>query len=219
MKIVFLGDSITAGACATTIQNAYWMRLGKILGADVIGYGKSGTRIAKQTVLSEIKDFDEDFQIRAMDMDKTADLIFVFGGTNDWGHGDAKLGVVGDSNPYTFAGAVQNLIYILKKNYKAKIIFILPILRFQGETHYGEFGTQSFRPLLSEYINTEKQVLVKNGVEFLNLNELGLPAPDSNQLCELYQDGLHPTDKGHLLIAELIAEYLNNQYFKKRDNI
>lgn len=209
MKINFLGDSITAGACASRTENIYWMRLGRILDAKVNGYGKSGTRIAKQTVPSETKAFDEDFQKRATEMDKTADLIFVFGGTNDWGHGDSSLGVVGDDNPYTFAGAVQNLVKILKENFSARIVFILPIMRFQGETHHGEFGAHGYRPFFSEYVRTEKEVLKKNGVEFLDLNELGLPAPESNQPSEFYQDGLHPTDQGHQRIAEIIADYLS----------
>ena len=35
-------------------------------------------------------------------MDSDADVVVVFGGTNDFGHGDAKLGTFESRDPYTF---------------------------------------------------------------------------------------------------------------------
>ncbi len=40
-------------------------------------------------------------------MDNDADIIIVFGGTNDFGNGDAPFGEMSDRTPYTFYGAYQ----------------------------------------------------------------------------------------------------------------
>ena len=45
-KIAFLGDSITEGAGASCIESTYWNILGRNTGAQCVGYGISGTRIA-----------------------------------------------------------------------------------------------------------------------------------------------------------------------------
>lgn len=45
-KIAFLGDSITAGVGASSLEKAYWNVLSELSGAECYGYGISGTRIA-----------------------------------------------------------------------------------------------------------------------------------------------------------------------------
>lgn len=58
------------------------------------------------------------------------DDVFVFGGTNDFGHGNAEM--IGDNrnNPYTFWGGMNNLCdYLLSVYDKEKICFILPLRR------------------------------------------------------------------------------------------
>ena len=79
---------------------------------DVKGYGVSGTRIAVQK--KEINEaWNENFIERAKRMDKNADIVCVFGGTNDYGHGDAPIGNIGDDNPATFYGALNTLFRYL----------------------------------------------------------------------------------------------------------
>ena len=48
MKINFLGDSITEGACATASGMRYSSLACQMLGAEENNYGIGGTRIAKQ---------------------------------------------------------------------------------------------------------------------------------------------------------------------------
>lgn len=40
-------------------------------------------------------------------MDNDADIIIVFGGTNDFGNGDAPFGEMSDRTPYTFYGRIN----------------------------------------------------------------------------------------------------------------
>ena len=126
MIISFLGDSITEGVGATSRENRFSSVLCRKVGAIEENYGLSGTRIARQRVhYGDVP--DEDFIIRTRWMDPKADFVFVFGGTNDFGHGDAPIGQKGDDTPFTFYGAMKQLCDILLEKYgKDKVCFILP---------------------------------------------------------------------------------------------
>ena len=89
LKINFLGDSITEGYGISSIDRVYWKLLADNDGVIARGYGISGTRIARQRVPSPEPRWDLNFGMRVNDMDPDADVIVVFGGTNDYGHGDA----------------------------------------------------------------------------------------------------------------------------------
>lgn len=110
MKVIFLGDSITEGVGASSGANKYVNKVAEFCKAEVKNFGVSGTRIARQTTPSEYILFDYDFQMRVEVMSKNVDKVFVFGGTNDYGHGDAKIGSENDDTPYTFYGGLNNLM-------------------------------------------------------------------------------------------------------------
>ncbi len=79
-------------------------------GAKAVNFGVGGTRIAPQITPSAEAFCDEYFLLRAKKMDKDADLVVVFGGTNDFGHGDAPFGRIGDKDPATFCGAETRIL-------------------------------------------------------------------------------------------------------------
>lgn len=124
-KVVFLGDSITAGSGASCVENGYVSVFGKISGADVRNYGIGGTRIARQKQPSCEPTHDLDFVQRVDDMDEDADIVAVFGGTNDYGHGDAPLGTFESRDVYTFYGAMHTLCQKLINKYPKAVIFLL----------------------------------------------------------------------------------------------
>lgn len=93
-KIIFLGDSITEGAGTSAPAHIYLNVLARGAGlAEARNYGIGGTRIARQTrSLANLEYLDElDFCKRFDKMDDDADIVVVFGGTNDFAHGDAPL--------------------------------------------------------------------------------------------------------------------------------
>lgn len=205
-KIEFLGDSITEGAGAELPENMYTTVLCKMLGAKELNYGVGGTRIAAQTKPSQEPSMDQYFLQRAKKMDKKADFLFVFGGTNDFGHGDAPFGQAGDRTDFTFCGALYNLLQYLTKVYdSSKICFILPVHRYNEDSTCGDGSKQNGKPL-SAYRQAIKDFCGSFGVDCLDLCDL-FPVPKT-QGDEYTADGLHPNVKGHKAIAERLFKYL-----------
>lgn len=209
MKIIFLGDSITEGVGASCEKNKYVNKVAEICGVETENFGVSGTRIARQTVPTEVRTFDYDFQMRAEVMSKDADMVFVFGGTNDYGHGDAEIGNENDDSPYTFYGALNNLIRKLIEIYgREKVKFVLPIRRFDEEDLYGQ-GRRRLPTLnLKGYVDIIVTACNKYKIDYIDLYNGGIPKPETDKGDAFTVDGLHPNDKGHLFIAEKIKEYL-----------
>ena len=195
MKAIFLGDSITEGVGASSEANKYVNKVAEICGVEVKNFGVSGTRIARAEV-----------------MDKDADKVFVFGGTNDYGHGDAKIGNENDDSPYTFNGGLNNLMKRLIGTYgKDKICFILPIRRFLEEDLFGQGHRKEPTLNLKGYVDIIRSKCEKDGVDYIDLYNDGIPKPLTDKGDEYTADGLHPNDKGHLFIAEKIKEYLERE--------
>ena len=111
-KIAFLGDSITEGYGASCLENTYWKTLGRMTGAEVYGYGIGGTRIAVQQIPTPEPNRHKDqyFASRVDSMIPDADVIVIFGGTNDFGDGDAAMGTMSDRRADTFYGGYHLLI-------------------------------------------------------------------------------------------------------------
>ncbi len=212
MKAIFLGDSITEAVGASSVENGYVNKTAEICKIEVRNFGVGGTRIARQSTPTEWILFDYDFQMRAEVMDKVADKVFVFGGTNDYGHGDAKIGDENDDSPYTFNGGPNNLMKRLIGTYgKEKICFILPMRRFQEEDLFGEGHRKEPTLNLKGYVDIIRSKCEKAGVDYIDLYRDGLPKPLTDKGDEYTIDGLHPNDKGHLYIAERIKEYLERE--------
>lgn len=204
MKIAFLGDSITEGCGATTVDDFFVNHVGNILNAKVLNYGVGGTRLAKQEEISEVAQWDYDFLSRAQTMEKDVDLVVVFGGTNDYGHGMAKLGGIDDETSYTFFGGVKKLLEYLIDNYgKEKVIFILPLRRFSDQLPDSVNGVS-----LSVYVSIIKYVCDVYGIKVLDLFTNGIPKPITCDGDKFTVDGLHPTDFGHKYIAEIMANFI-----------
>ena len=209
LKINFLGDSITEGMLTTSPDKSFVNVVGQLLNCETRNYGIGGTRIAQQKLptVNEPR-WDEDFIGRVPSMDDDADFVFVFGGTNDYGHGDAPMGKLGDNTPYTFYGAVNYLVDELLKKYKKEtIIFILPLYRVDENNPRGD-GTKPYAgEPLSVYRKAMEEVLTMRGIEIFDIKEK-VGKAENNSLIE---DGLHPSDEGHKFIATLISEFVRQR--------
>lgn len=211
MIINFLGDSITEGACASSEQNTYVYKVGALLNAKVNNYGISGARIARQQHPSVEARFDLDYCQRASQMEKDADIVFVFGGTNDYGHGDAPIGEPSDRTPNTFYGAMHYLINELLKYYdREKIVFILPLYRLDEWNPYGDGSKQVESLPLEGYRQIMIDVCHAFGINILDVREK-MGKAENNPLLF---DGLHPNDEGYDKLAHLIVDYIKERFYE-----
>lgn len=210
MKIAFLGDSITEGAGASCEQNRYVNKVGEILGIETLNYGISGTRIAKQKEKSLDPNYDKDFIDRVDEIDSTCSFVFVFGGTNDFGHGFAPVGKVDgvDLDPYNFCGAVRCLIKKIEDKFgKGKMCFMLPLRRYGDENVCGE-GNKPAMGTLKDYVEMIKNIAIKYGIDYIDLYNDGIVKPLVYTGDDMTIDGVHPNDKGHLIVANKVCEYI-----------
>jgi len=200
-----LGDSITQGAGASDYNHCYVKTLETMYGfREVRNYGIGGTRIARRTVPYDPV-YDQDFCQRAPLMDPNTDAVLVFGGVNDFGHGDAPIGVMSDRTPYTFYGACHTLMHFLVTHNIGKPVAFVTPLRCLNEEGNPDEG----RPPLIAFRNVLLEVAFYYSLPVLDLYATSGIRPDIPEIQErLLPDGLHPSNEGHAIIARRIGEFL-----------
>ena len=212
-KVGFLGDSITYGVGTSNVQNNYVGSrfpdlFAELAGAQAFNYGVSGTRIAKQTIPLQEEPAAGHYILRVDKMEPDLDIVVVFGGTNDFGHGDAPIGNFTDRGDDTFYGALHSLIIKLVNKYpRATIVFLTPLHRREEETLINSMGLR--REPLIKYINAIREVAEYYSVPVLDLYKNSGLQPSIQVIRELYMpDGLHPSDLGAQKIASMLYSFL-----------
>ena len=206
LKINFLGDSITEGHGCSSEALRFSDRIAAEYGAVTRCYGIGGTRLARQTKPSENSRHDLDFPSRVAEMDPDADVVVVFGGTNDFGHGDAPFGEFSDRTADTFCGALHVLYTALLEKYPDKQIMVMTPLHRSSENIPNMHGK-----ILAEYVD-----MIRKAAEYYSLPLLDLWAVSGIQpavpvMKEKYMpDGLHPNDAGHVILTNKIAKFIEN---------
>ncbi len=216
-KIInFLGDSITEGVGVSDIPNN---RYDNIIAREYklaarYNYGIGGSRIAHQSKPSAKPRHDLCFCGRAYNTNKNADIMIVYGGVNDYFHGDAYIGTPDDQTPETFCGGVNFLMTFLKERFAGKPIVFMTPARSCLHGHSDELVSPDGRkkedaqPTLA-YVNIIKEAAARHGIYVLDLyHELPIN-PNNPEDSEKYTvDGLHFNDEGHKIIAKTLADFL-----------
>ena len=206
--INFLGDSITEGVGASSAETRYVDRVALLAElARANNYGISGTRIARQKNPDPANRFDLDFCMRCTEMDAAADINVVFGGTNDYGHGDAPIGTPEDRTPETFWGACHYLCRTLIETYPDAVTVICTPLHRLSETVP---AANSGLPL-DAYADIIRTVAAYYSLPVLDLWKMSGMQPAVETVQKKYMpDGLHPSDAGHNLLAERMVGFLRS---------
>ena len=209
-KVLFLGDSITEGVGVSCRDKRYTDVFENISCADVYNYGISGTRISRQKTPSAEPKFDYCFLDRVETMEADADVVVVFGGTNDFGHGDSPLGKFEDRDEYSFYGALHSLINRIVNRYpKATVVFMTPLHRTTEDFLINEIGLK--RNSLKTYVDAMIEVCGYYSVPVLDLFRVSGLQPDIEIIKKTYMpDGLHPSDKGAEIIANRLFGFLSS---------
>ena len=213
--INILGDSLTEGVGARSEDKTYPAVLGKLTGARINNYGKSGSRI---TDVEDKYNHVASFIDRMYSMDRSADLVIVFGGTNDFWYGDCPIGKRTDTSPETFYGALNTMMkYLLGAYPNADIVFLTPYQQSKDadETHgykrstYNNYGTGT----LKEYRTAMLDRCQYYGIPVLDLYaDYELNTADNREALVKYGnylcDGCHLNDAGYNLLARKIYRFI-----------
>lgn len=213
--INILGDSLTEGVGARSEDKTYPAVLAKLTGAKVNNYGKSGSRI---TDVEDKYNHVASFIDRMYSMDRSADLVIVFGGTNDFWYGDCPIGKRTDTSPETFYGALNTMMkYLLGAYPNADIVFLTPYQQSKDadETHgykrstYNNYGTGT----LKEYRTAMLDRCQYYGIPVLDLYaDYELNTADNREALVKYGnylcDGCHLNDAGYNLLARKIYRFI-----------
>ncbi|MBR3763946.1 MAG: SGNH/GDSL hydrolase family protein [Clostridia bacterium] len=206
LKIDFLGDSITEGHGCSCEAARFSDRIAAEHGAVTRNYGIGGTRLAHQNTPSENPRHDLDFPSRVAEMAPDADVVVVFGGTNDFGHGDAPFGTPADRTADTFCGALHELYTSLLEKYPAAQFVIITPLHRATECIPNMHGK-----VLKDYVEE-----IRRAAEYYSLPVLDLYAeygvqPAVPVMKDMYMpDGLHPNDAGHVILTNKIAKFIES---------
>lgn len=188
-KLAFLGDSITE-------LDGYQRRVaGKLGASDLYVHAVSGTQISGTS---------SSFTQRCEEIPSDADLIFVFGGTNDF-HVGVPLGLPSDEScTETFCGAVKLLCEKLETSHPdALIVFATPLQRtcFPGTGE--ELNSQGVK--CSAYRDAIVNVCSGFNIPVLDFYYTSKITEETSK--EYLFDGLHPNADGFRVISDEIIKY------------
>ena len=209
----FLGDSITRGKNSDKAYPAY---LQELVGFSVCNsYGISG---------STISNYYEAMCNRVSNIDAESDIVFVFGGTNDFQQNIAMgewYTLSGTSRTInydktTFRGALTTLCKALIDRFPNKTkVLMTPLHRYTYPDNYTELEANSKGLYLEDYVNAIKEAGRIFSIPVIDLyGESGL-FPISNPNASVYfhsNDRLHPNATGHKVIADVIRGFLDRTY-------
>ena len=203
-KIAFLGDSITEGYGASSVEQTYWNILGRETGAEVFGYGVGGTTIAKRNFPLPDPKTNQYFGSRVEGMIEDADIIVIFGGTNDFGGSDPAFGQMEDRRLDTFYGGYHLLIQQLMARYpEGQIVLMTPLHRLTEDE--GTYNEQDGRRggTLVEYVDAIIEIAGYYGLPVIDMFRTCPIQPRvQSQRTALMPDGVHPNDAGHRVVAD-----------------
>ena len=189
------------------VGDTWWMQLSRLSGMSFLTNSSwSGSRVATDPSKSAISAFTSDDRVNSVGRAGVPDAIIIAGGTNDWSGGVVPLGEYSETvfdDSLTFRGAYTMLLHKLKQRYPNIIPICCSIFpRSQAITTANNAGwTQADANESIEHI--AKQF----GGYYIDCTGV----PFSSNWTEYTIDKLHPTAKGHRLLAECMVASLLKQ--------
>jgi lysophospholipase L1-like esterase len=197
-RIVFLGDSITAGGLGkqgyiTLIKNRVKEKHAD-LGIEIFGAGVSGNKVPDLQ-----KRLEKDV------LAKKPTIVFIYIGINDVWHGekDPSRGTPKDK----FADGLKEIIGKIQTG-GARVILCTPSV-------IGEKGTNSLDAKLDEYADVSRKVAKETKSELCDLRKafvdhLKKNNPDDKANGILTTDRVHLNEAGNRLVAETMLKALED---------
>ncbi len=195
----------------------FWGKKWCALGDSFTQLNLYASKLCEVTGLQQTKNLGVSGQILRTMADKLVsgdldgiDIVTIWGGTNDYGHGNCALGSLAD--PKETVSIHGNVRYLIDK-----VLSINPTVRlfFFTPTNRGQFGSEPVPPALNSYGLSIQSI----GKAMLDVcREMGVPCLDVGGQCginsynlSLYTtDNLHPNQLGADKLGTLMAKFINN---------
>lgn len=207
-SILMIGDSITwldgNEAEGQGIVTGYQDIL-REQGASIYSYGNPGGtyRLHNQYSNRNHRSIYEEIVEKKYINFYNADVVTLFGGTNDVGVG-SRLGKVDSQDPNETFGALNLLIdYLKEKNPNSQIYLFTPI-----------YSSKANRPEkeMKELVTGFEEIANNKDIRFIDMyNEFGINKETAKKY--LY-DGLHPNNLGMEQIGELFKKVIEKDVLK-----
>lgn len=210
-KIACIGDSITEGHQANGWPwHAYINQWCKNNGIEttVVNLGIGGTSVCTS---SYVTDELQPFVNRLDTIPTDADVVVVFGGTNDWGN-NATLGTISDTDTSTFYGAYKHILEWLAINRpNAKVMTMTPLKRYYkgGGTVWknAQIEPNNKGDVLGDFVAAVREVSALYAIPCVDLhNDSGLNPVLEIVRTKFMGDGLHPNAEGNKKMYPIILD-------------
>lgn len=193
MRILFQGDSITAGDRGTAVSYAVYVQkriTAKFPDTEVTFFNRAIW--GNQTTDLAARLEEDVFALHP-------DIVVLMIGVNDvLSHFDDK-----SLSADEFALRYESLLKRIKEGTNAEILLLEPYLIA------GEPMRSHKRPLLIEFIERIREIAVKYASAYVPTDGLFASAAVREDISEFTVDGLHLSDKGARYIGNICAEYLS----------
>lgn len=217
-KICIQGDSISDDRIEGGLQGFYIPNMLKYLGIstnDCINFAISGQPITMTTTTQNWWINRSKFTDLA-NSGVIPDVIFLWGGTNDFGLSLPVGDDVNSTNHGELRGALNKLLEMLVTEFpNTQIIMATPMQRNTGHEAPKEpvegLGPNEQGLYLIDYVNAIKDACEKYSIPCLDMyNVSGLNMVNARELTR-NGDGLHPTKEyGEKKLSKIIAKFINN---------
>ena len=202
-----LGDSITDNAHSAATKK-YHAVIQDEVNVTINNYGIAGTEISTGGTSPN------PMVTRYTGMNKSAGLITVFGGINDYLH-NVELGTFDSRDNATFYGALHNLCSGLYKNFpNATYVFFTPL---QTNGSYGNGRNPNTKGYtVADIVQAIKIVCAFYSIKVVDLNAMAGITPYVPEMKTKYMpDGLHPNNAGHSVLATRILPELESVLYNQ----
>ena len=204
-KIVFLGDSITAGNGGTlTLDGSgldYTNFIAKYTDASIVNLGIGGAPF-------EGSDNDDALVHRYTDIPKDADIIVLFAGINDLFAGSEKFGSLSKLEAGTYCGDIHETFQQISKRHPDADVHVVITYPNKMEK-YQQFVDENWQ----DYADVQIKLAKRFGFHVINLYEEGfMDSDDSKIRGAFFKDDIHPDDLGSEILGRHILVHLVEEY-------
>ena len=195
-RIVFLGDSITAGGVR---EKGYVTLVGQAiakqhagLGVEIVGAGISGNKVP-----------DCQKRLQRDVLDKKPTVVVIYIGINDVWHWNRNVGTTKEDFEKGLIDLIQR-----SKDAAARVVLCTPSVIGEKTD-----GSNEFDKMLDEYSDISRKVAEQTGVCLLDLRQKFLTQLKEQNAANqekgiLTTDGVHLNDAGNRFVADCVLETL-----------